>query len=165
MVSRKALHSGMTVRSVHGERLGHILALGDAQFCIEKGLFFKKGYFASYEEVKEVRDGEVILSHGRERLLGHDGAAGNVVHELQTVRVPRVDQEIEATPVNALPLSQSLDVEARAVGQVSRRAGSSEPERDERDPHDNAYTPTPVRPLKEGGALPPSPGPDGLGVG
>ncbi len=146
MVSRESLQSGMTVRSVHGERLGHILALGDAQFCIEKGLFFKKGFFASYGEIKEVRDGEVILLLGRDRLLSHDRGMGeSVVQEVRTTRVPRIDHEIEATPLLALPLSGEPDGEAQV-----------------RSRDDDACTPTPVRPLKEGGTFPPAPGPDGL---
>lgn len=147
----------MTVRSVHGERLGHILALGQSQFCIEKGLFFRKGYFASYDTIKEVKDGEVILTLGRDRLLDDDrkpqsetSLEKRVVSEHRTVRVPRVDQEIDATPRLARPLS-GRDL-----------LGNDSPAPEESDSGDEAFAPTPVRPVKEGGALPPSPGPDGL---
>ena len=174
MVSRESLQSGMTVRSIHGERLGYILALGEAEFCIEKGLFFKKGYFASYDDIEGIRDGEVILSHARDYLLNGERKGGErshttgqerVVKELRTVQIPRVDQEIEATPVAARPLPKE-DGEAKQVrGQVSREGRvlrSSDGAPADAPVDDDAYAPTPVRPVKEGGALPQTPGPDGL---
>jgi hypothetical protein len=151
MIDRDSLQSGMTVRSVHGERLGHILALGPARFCIEKGLFFKKGFYAAYDEVKEIRNGEVILSLGRDRLLdqerdhSRDTGDPRVVHDRQTVRVPRRDQEIAATPEPASRLPRNF------------RERTHDDERP-----DERFTPTPVRPIREGGAIPSTPGPDGL---
>jgi uncharacterized protein (TIGR02271 family) len=69
MFQRTQLREGMTVRSSDGEKLGKVFALGDDAFHIEKGLFFPKDYLVRYAEVSDIRDGEIILMHGRESLL------------------------------------------------------------------------------------------------
>jgi uncharacterized protein (TIGR02271 family) len=69
MFQRSQLREGMTVRSSDGEKLGRVFALGDDAFHIEKGLFFPKDYLVRYAEVSDIRDGEIILMHGRESLL------------------------------------------------------------------------------------------------
>jgi uncharacterized protein (TIGR02271 family) len=69
MFQRSQLKEGMTVRSFDGEKLGRVFALGDDAFHIEKGLFFPKDYLVRYAEVSDIRDGEIILMHGRESLL------------------------------------------------------------------------------------------------
>ncbi|HEX8438268.1 YsnF/AvaK domain-containing protein [Archangium sp.] len=69
MFQRTQLKEGMTVRSFDGEKLGRVFALGDDAFHIEKGLFFPKDYLVRYAEVSDIRDGEIILMHGRESLL------------------------------------------------------------------------------------------------
>ncbi|WP_224361612.1 hypothetical protein [Hyalangium versicolor] len=58
----------MTVRSIDGENLGRVFAVHDGEFLIEKGLFFPKDYVCRYAEVSDIRDGEVILLHGKEGL-------------------------------------------------------------------------------------------------
>ncbi|WNG34477.1 DUF2382 domain-containing protein [Archangium minus] len=69
MFQRSQLKEGMTVRSFDGEKLGKVFALGDDAFHIEKGIFFPKDYLVRYEEISDIRDGEIILTHGREGLL------------------------------------------------------------------------------------------------
>ncbi len=69
MFQRSQLKEGMTVRSFDGEKLGKVFALGDDAFHIEKGLFFPKDYLVRYAEISDIRDGEIILMHGRESLL------------------------------------------------------------------------------------------------
>ncbi|QRK13360.1 YsnF/AvaK domain-containing protein [Archangium violaceum] len=69
MIQRSQLKEGMTVRSSDGEKLGKVFALGDEAFHIEKGIFFPKDYLVRYEEISDIRDGEIILTHGREGLL------------------------------------------------------------------------------------------------
>jgi uncharacterized protein (TIGR02271 family) len=70
MFQRSQLKEGMTVRSFDGEKLGKVFAIGDDAFHIEKGLFFPKDYLVRYAEISDIRDGEIILTHGREGLLG-----------------------------------------------------------------------------------------------
>ena len=74
MFQRSQLKEGMTVRSFDGEKLGRVFALGDDTFHIEKGLFFPKDYLVRYAEISDIRDGEIILLHGRESLLNLSGA-------------------------------------------------------------------------------------------
>jgi uncharacterized protein (TIGR02271 family) len=75
MFQRSQLKEGMTVRSFDGEKLGRVFALADDAFYIEKGIFFPKDYLVRYSEISDIRDGELILMHGREslrRLSGED---------------------------------------------------------------------------------------------
>jgi uncharacterized protein (TIGR02271 family) len=74
MFQRTQLKEGMTVRSIDGEKLGRVFALGDDSFHIEKGLFFPKDYLVRYADVSDIRDGEIILLHGRENLRSLSGA-------------------------------------------------------------------------------------------
>lgn len=60
---------GMIVRSSDGERLGTIVALGPRTLQIEKGVVFPKEFTTTYDEIHELRGGEVILARGREALL------------------------------------------------------------------------------------------------
>lgn len=68
---------GMTVRSTDGQKLGRITYCDENAFIIEKGLFFPKDYMVRYEDVADIRNGEVILSrHGDElRQMPEAGAA------------------------------------------------------------------------------------------
>lgn len=68
MFDRTSVREGMVVRSSDGEKLGKVFAVGEGVFHIEKGLFFPKDYVVNFSEVSGVRDGEIILSHGREAL-------------------------------------------------------------------------------------------------
>jgi hypothetical protein len=68
MYQRSDIREGMTVRSIDGEKLGRIFAIHDGEFLIEKGLFFPKDYVCSYSEISDIRDGEAILTHGKEGL-------------------------------------------------------------------------------------------------
>ncbi|QRN99660.1 YsnF/AvaK domain-containing protein [Archangium violaceum] len=68
MFQRSQLKEGMTVRSFDGEKLGRVFALSDDAFHIEKGLFFPKDYLVRYADISDIRDGEIILLHGRESL-------------------------------------------------------------------------------------------------
>ncbi|QRK09939.1 hypothetical protein JQX13_07505 [Archangium violaceum] len=68
MYQRGDLKEGMTVRSIDGHKLGKVYAVGDTEFHIEKGLFFPKDYSVRYAEISDIRDGEIILAHGKESL-------------------------------------------------------------------------------------------------
>lgn len=78
MYQRSQISEGMAVRSIDGEKLGKVFAVGDDSFQIEKGLFFPKDYLVRYAEVSDIRDGEIILAHGRESLrrLGEEDRYG-----------------------------------------------------------------------------------------
>ena len=68
MYQRSHVKEGMTVRSIDGEKLGKVFAVRDGEFLIEKGLFFPKDYVCRYSEISDIRDGEIILLHGKEGL-------------------------------------------------------------------------------------------------
>ncbi|MFP2926951.1 YsnF/AvaK domain-containing protein [Pyxidicoccus sp. 3LG] len=68
MFQRSDVREGMVVRSIDGEKLGKVFAIGDGEFHIEKGLFFPKDYLVRYSEVSDIRGGEIILNHGKEAL-------------------------------------------------------------------------------------------------
>ncbi len=68
MYQRADIKEGMTVRSVDGHKLGKVYAVGDMEFHIEKGLFFPKDYSVRYSEISDLRNGEIILAHGKDSL-------------------------------------------------------------------------------------------------
>jgi len=68
MYQRSHIKEGMTVRSLDGHKLGKVYAIGDTEFHIEKGLFFPKDYSCRFSEISDIRDGDIILSHGRDSL-------------------------------------------------------------------------------------------------
>ncbi|WP_171440578.1 YsnF/AvaK domain-containing protein [Myxococcus xanthus] len=75
MYQRSDVNEGMVVRSIDGEKLGKVFAVGDGEFHIEKGLFFPKDYLVRYSEISRIDGSEIILSHGKEmlsRLTGED---------------------------------------------------------------------------------------------
>ncbi|QDE86143.1 hypothetical protein BHS07_33990 [Myxococcus xanthus] len=68
MYQRSDVNEGMVVRSIDGEKLGKVFAVGDGEFHIEKGLFFPKDYLVRYSEISRIDGSEIILSHGKEML-------------------------------------------------------------------------------------------------
>jgi len=68
MFAQSNVREGMVVRSLDGEKLGKVFAVGEGQFLVEKGLFFPKDYSCLYTDITDIRDGEVFLSRGREQL-------------------------------------------------------------------------------------------------
>ncbi|MFP4015380.1 MAG: YsnF/AvaK domain-containing protein [Chitinispirillaceae bacterium] len=48
-----------------GEKLGKIIELNDDYLTIEKGFFFPKDFTFRYDDISEVRDGELILKENR----------------------------------------------------------------------------------------------------
>ncbi len=68
MFDPEKLRTRMVVRSADGEKLGKIHSIGIASFEVEKGIFFKEDFLAGYEDIQEVRNGEVILRHDTENL-------------------------------------------------------------------------------------------------
>jgi len=61
---RTMISDGMLVRSMDGDRLGKVYRLEDKVFFIEKGLFFPKDYRVRYDDIEEIRDGEIFLRPG-----------------------------------------------------------------------------------------------------
>jgi hypothetical protein len=55
------IREGMTVYSKDGKKLGKIIKRDGDNFVVEKGLFFKKDYLASLEDVERLEGDEVRL--------------------------------------------------------------------------------------------------------
>jgi uncharacterized protein (TIGR02271 family) len=60
-MENRGIEQGMVVRSSDGEKLGKVVQCAESFFLIEKGFFFPKDYLARYEQISEIRDGEVRL--------------------------------------------------------------------------------------------------------
>lgn len=70
MVDRSELHTGMTVWTHRGEKLGQVIEVTDAELIVEKGLLvWRKGYAVPLDDVREVIADEVYLNHGPDSLL------------------------------------------------------------------------------------------------
>jgi uncharacterized protein (TIGR02271 family) len=111
MYQRSDVREGMTVRSIDGEKLGKIFAVQEGEFLIEKGLFFPKDYVCRYSEINDIRDGEVILLHGKEGLhrfsLGEEhGVLADQGIGAGVGPVPMVGKDEVAVPV----YKEDLDV-------------------------------------------------------
>jgi uncharacterized protein (TIGR02271 family) len=100
----------MTVRTTDGEKLGKIISCQQSEFIIEKGFFFPKDYVLRFEDIAELRDGEVLLRHSAAQLreLGQTSAfaASDAAQSSATsttasgasdqVKVPVVEEELTA---------------------------------------------------------------------
>jgi hypothetical protein len=111
----------MTVLSSDGEKVGKVLACADGIFTIEKGILFKRDFTARYEDVREVRGGEIVLSLTREELTrGDRGVLGSesvtASREASSAPVAEEEPEIEKRPVvKGVRPRQERTVEQRAA--------------------------------------------------
>lgn len=67
---RNGVRLGQRVRDVDGRSLGRVDALYESGFSVVKGLplLFRSDFVARYDEVREVRDGEIVLARSRRDL-------------------------------------------------------------------------------------------------
>jgi hypothetical protein len=100
------LRLGMVVRSDEGEELGKVHSIGIASFVVGRGLFFQEDSLLGYEDVQEVRDGEVILRHDTESLRGLSLLEGEEalaeirrhLHDPRTIGTVASDEGFEPQP-------------------------------------------------------------------
>ncbi len=108
MIERELIREGMVVRTRDGHKLGKVIAIGDQQFQIEKGIFFPKDYVATFDAVAEIRDDELILAHGAEALRSA---------EAEPELIARAPAEPAAREGVRMGLAEEqLEVEKRTVG-------------------------------------------------
>ncbi len=103
-MNREGIREGMKVRSSDGETLGKVLSIGDSSFIIEKGFFFPKDYEARFDQITDIRDGEIWVArsgteYGRDRDLGDErregmGLQGTAASE--ETRIPLAEEELVA---------------------------------------------------------------------
>lgn len=70
------IKQGMTVFSADGQKLGQVVSSGDGGFVVERGIFFRKSYLCSYEDVAVLEGDQVQLSRDMDYLqllARHDG--------------------------------------------------------------------------------------------
>ena len=102
MRTRDDIIKGMKVRGSDGKDLGKVVAFGDDTFMIEKGFFFPKDYYCRYDEIADIRDGDIWLTQSSADLkaaLGHERGleekpAGTRLNE--EYRVPLAEEELTA---------------------------------------------------------------------
>lgn len=63
------VREGMVVHTSDGERLGTVVRTGEDTFVIAKGRLLPRDFIARYDEISEVRDGEVHLRRSREDMI------------------------------------------------------------------------------------------------
>jgi uncharacterized protein (TIGR02271 family) len=111
------LRIGVRVRDLDGKDLGRVTRLDEWAFEFERGfLLFRRDYVAAYDEVREIRDGVVILARSDETLLRL--AAGEVPASWR-VPVPPGLPEV-ATPPEGRQLLAAL-----AASRAARRPGGA----------------------------------------
>lgn len=78
MREQEVIREGMVVRGPDGRRLGHVSAVGESHFELERGALKLADYDVSFDEVERVSGHEVVLAHGAQALhliVDDDGSA------------------------------------------------------------------------------------------
>jgi hypothetical protein len=69
MFERSEIHTGMTVRSIDGRKLGRVVDMTDEELIVEKGFLRRRDFAVRLSDVREVSHGEVFLQHGQDSLF------------------------------------------------------------------------------------------------
>ncbi len=95
MVLPGDVREGMTVRSSDGKRLGHVAAVGDVHFELERGLvpIPRRDYLVEFRDVDFVREHDVFLQPGAHAVLEVDVDGGALP--------PRSHAGVDREPVNS----------------------------------------------------------------
>ncbi|HLL85528.1 MAG TPA: hypothetical protein VK420_22845 [Longimicrobium sp.] len=101
MAQRSDIRPGMVVRSQDGEALGRVFAVDETRFEIEKGVFAPEDYAIDFQDVREIRDGEIILAHGRADLHRADLLSGSDLGDGSGVRKPSTSDTVWVAPTDA----------------------------------------------------------------
>ncbi|XXF77374.1 YsnF/AvaK domain-containing protein [Myxococcaceae bacterium GXIMD 01537] len=109
MFERSSIQEGMIVRSIDGEKLGKVFAIGEDSFQIERGLFFPKDFLVRYADVSDVRNGEIILSLGKDNLERLGG------EERASTTYSSADTSYAATDTSGIPTGAPVAGEQRVV--------------------------------------------------
>lgn len=107
MYQHADIKEGMTVRSEDGHKLGKVYAVDEREFHIEKGLFFPKDYSVRYGEISAIRDGEIVLLHGKDSLRSFSDALASSRVVARSAETALPGQE----PLAATPMRRSGDLQ------------------------------------------------------
>ncbi len=69
MFNSNDLREGMLVQTADGEELGKVHSFDVTHFEVGKGLLFREDYAVSYDEIREIRDGVIVLAQDKEHFL------------------------------------------------------------------------------------------------
>jgi hypothetical protein len=99
MKERRGVRVGQRVRDLDGNDLGRVKVLYASGFSVVKGppILFRKDLVARYDEVRGVRDGEILLARSSRDLF--ELAAGELPPAWRVEAPP--DQPQAATPAEA----------------------------------------------------------------
>jgi len=104
---------GMSVYSQDGEKLGKVIAMDEDSFTVEKGFFFPKDFTARYDDIVDVRDGDLILNSGLSDLNAwrNENYSGWNDYETYNRTEPYVDRPINraTTPLSNAETSSTLE--------------------------------------------------------
>jgi uncharacterized protein (TIGR02271 family) len=95
----------MPVKSSDGEKLGKVVACQVGGFVVEKGFLFPRDLTVTYERIKDIRNGEIVLAMARAE-LSEPGA-----RPLTSAEVPLAPDG----PMAAEPLAARMAEEARTT--------------------------------------------------
>jgi hypothetical protein len=98
---RNGVRVGQRVRDVDGEVVGRVDAVYETGFSVVRGppILFRTDFVARYDEVREVRDGELVLARSRRDLF--DLARGEIPPSWRIPALP--ERPTAATPWEAWP--------------------------------------------------------------
>jgi hypothetical protein len=69
MFNSNDLREGMVVKTADGQELGKVLSFDVTRFQAGKGLLFREDYAISYDDIREIRDGVIVLVQDKEHFL------------------------------------------------------------------------------------------------
>jgi hypothetical protein len=69
MFNSTDLREGMVVQTADGQKLGKVHSFDVTHFQVGRGLFFKEDYAVSYDDIREIRNGVIVLAQDQEHFL------------------------------------------------------------------------------------------------
>lgn len=95
MVQPGEIREGMTVRTAEGEKVGHVTAVGEVHFELERGVvpIPRRDYLVEFRDVAAIRGHDIFLEPGVRGLLEEDDDGGALP--------PRAHGDVDREPVNA----------------------------------------------------------------
>jgi hypothetical protein len=124
MQEREGVRVGQRVRDLDGTSLGRVTHLFDWAFAARRGLWlFRSDYVLRYDEVRGVRDGEILVDRSSRDLF--DLAAGGIPPSWRVATPPEFPTA--ATPPEARLLLRDLARRAIATDAAPRPAPAIEP--------------------------------------
>ncbi|MBF5045942.1 DUF2171 domain-containing protein [Aggregicoccus sp. 17bor-14] len=78
-IDPEQVHEGMLVFDAQGRRLGHVAAVGDTHFEMERGYLSARDYLIPYARVERVQGRDLMLAAGPLDLTPEDDDVGGAL--------------------------------------------------------------------------------------